>query len=114
MFELRASRGVHTREFGLVTITEMTGECPHGNNPRPQTAGPFSPCPQGPSRLSSSRNVSGSAPAVPVPIGRFRVPLLVTPVKLLCHDVLDMKGDAIVLLMDALLLTGFPHGSAHA
>ena len=42
--------------------------------------------------------------------GEREVRLVVTPVMLLRHDVFDMKGDDIVLLMDTTIFARFPHG----
>ena len=46
--------------------------------------------------------------------GQRQVRLVVTPVVLLRHDVLDVKGDDIVLLMDATILATIFRTVAHA
>ena len=46
--------------------------------------------------------------------GECEVRLVVTPVMLLRHDVLDVKGDDIVLLMDATILAAVFRTVAHA
>ena len=46
--------------------------------------------------------------------GERLVRLVVTPVMLLRHDVLDVKGDEIVLLMDATILAAVSRTVAHA
>jgi hypothetical protein len=46
--------------------------------------------------------------------GQRQVRLVVTPVMLLRHDVLDVKGDDIVLLMDATILATIFRTIAHA
>src|SRR5438093_13590936 len=46
--------------------------------------------------------------------GEREVRLVVTPVMLLRHDVLDMKGDDIVLLMDATILAAVSRAVAYA
>jgi hypothetical protein len=45
--------------------------------------------------------------------GQRQVRLVATPVMLLCHDVLDVKGDDIVLLMDATILAAVSRTVAH-
>jgi hypothetical protein len=46
--------------------------------------------------------------------GQRQVHLVATPVMLLRHDVLDVKGDDIVLLMDATILAAVSRTVAHA
>ena len=46
--------------------------------------------------------------------GQRQVRLVTTPVMLLRHDVLDVKCDAIVLLMDATILAAVFRTVAHA
>ena len=46
--------------------------------------------------------------------GQRQVRLVTTPVMLLRHDVLDVKGDDIVLLMDATILAAVFRTVAHA
>jgi hypothetical protein len=46
--------------------------------------------------------------------GERQVRLVVTPVMLLRHDVLDVQGDDIVLLMDATILATVFRTVAHA
>jgi hypothetical protein len=46
--------------------------------------------------------------------GERQIRLVVTPVMLLRHDVLDVKGDDIVLLMDATILAAVSRTVTHA
>jgi len=46
--------------------------------------------------------------------GEREVRLVVAPVMLLCYDVLDVKCDDIVLLMDATILAAVSRTVAHA